>query len=100
MSGDLIQQLLDELAAERAEVVRLRAERDDLEVLLRGRTAELQAEVERLRAMVEPIGYDPQPKCVKDPRRSCVSWITCRMSEECYYDYQVRVSNRSGQPSK
>ena len=32
------------------EIERLRAERDDMQVLLRGRTAELQAEVERLRA--------------------------------------------------
>jgi hypothetical protein len=41
-----------------------------------------------------------QPKCVKDAQRLCVSWTTCRMSEECYYDYQVRVANRPEQPSK
>ncbi len=32
------------------EIERLRAERDDLQVLLRGRTAEFQTEIERLRA--------------------------------------------------
>jgi hypothetical protein len=39
------------------EVIRLRAERDDLQVLLRGRTAEFQAEIERLRA-VERRSHD------------------------------------------
>ena len=34
----------------KAEIERLRMERDDLQVLLRGRTAEFQAEIERLRA--------------------------------------------------
>jgi hypothetical protein len=34
----------------RLEIERLRIERDDLQVLLKGRTAEFQAEIERLRA--------------------------------------------------
>ena len=40
----------EQFAAARAEIERLRAERDDLQVLLKGRTAEFQAEIERLRA--------------------------------------------------
>lgn len=39
----------------RAEIVRLRAENDDLQVLLRGRTAELQDEIKRLRAEVDSL---------------------------------------------
>ena len=107
------------LLAKDDEIERLRVERDDhkqrlaIEAVtapdadydtmmdsLQARLRDLHAEVERLRAMVEPKEHRPQQKCVNDPHRSCVSWITCRMSEECYYDYQVRVSNRSGQPSK
>lgn len=28
--------------------------------------------------------------CVKDRSRLCVSWQTCGMSEECYYDFRAR----------
>jgi hypothetical protein len=42
-------QAADLIEAQQAEIERLRAERDDLQVLLRGRTAEFQAEIERLR---------------------------------------------------
>jgi hypothetical protein len=41
---------IDALKDGAAEIERLRIERDDLQVLLKGRTAEFQAEIERLRA--------------------------------------------------
>ncbi len=40
----------DLIEAQQAEIERLRIERDDLQVLLKGRTAEFQAEIARLRA--------------------------------------------------
>ena len=40
----------DLIEAQQAEIERLRIERDDLQVLLKGRTAEFQAEITRLRA--------------------------------------------------
>jgi hypothetical protein len=46
---------IDALKDGAAEIERLRIERDDLQVLLKGRTAEFQAEIERLRAEVERL---------------------------------------------
>lgn len=45
------------------EIERLRAERDDLQVLLRGRTAEFQAEIERLREHVNLRTDATTPVC-------------------------------------
>ncbi len=45
------------------EIERLRAERDDLQVLLRGRTAEFQAEIERLRKHVNLRTDATTPVC-------------------------------------
>lgn len=35
-------------------------------------------------------GCGVKRNCVKDSSRLCVSWETCGMSDECYYDFRTR----------
>ncbi len=57
------------------EIERLRAERDDLQVLLRGRTAEFQAEIERLRQRGDKL----HTVAVEMPNpRHNLSWLAWR----------------------
>jgi hypothetical protein len=81
VADDIVTRLNVEIEAEswgllvdaRNEIERLRAECDDLQVLLRGRTAEFQAEIERLRAVIAAI--EALPSSADRPETSADYWV-------------------------
>jgi len=64
----------DLIEAQHAEIDHLHAELDDLQVLLRGRTAEFQAEIERLRAVLGAV--DALARSVDRPDDAVDYWVT------------------------
>ena len=69
----------------RNEIERLRAECDDLQVLLRGRTAEFHAEIERLRAAgdelvasLTPVSFAGPHEAMNRLERAYLAWGEAR----------------------